>query len=251
MKRIPWIILVVIGVFAYSVSAGLLQERQAAVIKARSSGGATPTPTPTPDPCDGYLVCEDAEGTGTPTGWTDSAAGGTVNWDYTTTILEGSQSLYVDEDTADVFTISPSVSGLVSGYALIRFPSWGNITDQFLLSLTDSGAVSRCAARIDISGTAAVLEARLNATNGTATVGTLATGTTYHLWVDYNDAADTCTVAFSTDGTKPSSGDNVSVATYVSTYALTYLRLPSQHTNISYIADHIRGDDAAIGSNPD
>jgi len=53
MKRIPWIILVVIGVFAYSVSAGLLQERQAAVIKARSSGGATPTPTPTPTPCSG------------------------------------------------------------------------------------------------------------------------------------------------------------------------------------------------------
>lgn len=48
------------------------------------TNGAAPT----------YLVEEDCEGTGTPAGWTDFG-GGTVDWDYTTTVLEGSHSLYM------------------------------------------------------------------------------------------------------------------------------------------------------------
>jgi hypothetical protein len=41
----------------------------------------------------GLLVNEDCEGIGTPSGWTDLV--GTPNWDYTTTPLDGSQSLYL------------------------------------------------------------------------------------------------------------------------------------------------------------
>ena len=40
-----------------------------------------------------YSLNEDAEGTGTPSGWVDVGPG--VNWDYTTTILEGAGSFRV------------------------------------------------------------------------------------------------------------------------------------------------------------
>lgn len=42
-----------------------------------------------------YLVEENCEGTGTPSGWKDA---GTVDWDYTTTVLRGSQSLAINGD---------------------------------------------------------------------------------------------------------------------------------------------------------
>lgn len=58
-----------------------------------------------------YLINEDFEGTGTPSGWT--MEGGTiVNYDYTSTVLAGSQSFFLDYATGgDLSAITPSFTG--------------------------------------------------------------------------------------------------------------------------------------------
>lgn len=55
-------------------------------------GGVSDTYTTTTVAGVGYLDEEKFEGTGAPSGWT---TGGTVNYDYTTTVLEGAQSCFI------------------------------------------------------------------------------------------------------------------------------------------------------------
>jgi len=54
-----------------------------------------------------YLVEENFEGTGTPSGWIPI---GTVDFDYTTTVLQGVQSCYLDGTSAWAAILLPGIS---------------------------------------------------------------------------------------------------------------------------------------------
>lgn len=81
----------------------------------------------------------------------------------------------------------------------------------------------------------------------------MATNTTYHCWMEYkvsSGASDGYTrFAFSTDGTRPSSGDNyVNDGHNVTTQANNFeIRMAG---GANYIIDNILIDDEPIGDNP-
>jgi hypothetical protein len=70
-------------------------------------GQGSAAPAGCTENCEDYTaICENMEGTGTATGWTDTVgAGGTVDWDDTTaTVLRDMQQLELTRDGADVYT---------------------------------------------------------------------------------------------------------------------------------------------------
>lgn len=201
-----------------------------------------------------YLVKQDFEGVGYDNGetWTESGTGGTVDSDYTTTVLDGSQSLQIvlaasARQTATIF--APAQSDVWAYYLLrvITLPSASVIITRFL-----SGGTEGLRVRMTTSGT---LEVRAGGGTVANTAATLATGTTYHLWLHYTKgtgANAVASVAFSTTGVRPTSGTTFATSTNgtatvdVSTFALG----TTTSGTINLIFDKVRVDDELIGDNP-
>lgn len=160
-----------------------------AVVKRKSSGGA-PAPT--------YIIEENCEGAGTPSGWSNT--GGTPDWDYTATVLQGSESLELS--TADITEYAISDASDLWAYCMFRAP---DVTPTSTISIIGirAGATPVAAARLNTDGTLTVY---CNGADSSKTVTALADNTTYHIWL-HMVKSGTCTVAFSTDGTKPTSGN--------------------------------------------
>lgn len=145
------------------------------------------------------LVDESAEGTGTPSGWTN---GGSPNWDYTTTILQGTHSVLCGSGATSYYTFASQSTAY--GYCLFRIPTSlpGSVTTYCGFRASDTSA--RASVRVNASGQVTIFA---NGSDSTACVATMSANTTYHVWWSYT-ASGTCTVAFSTDGVRPTSGDN-------------------------------------------
>lgn len=175
------------------------------------------------------LFDEDCEGTGLPSGWT-----GTANWDYTTTVIEGTKSLLCN-GTDTSYAISETT---VETYCLLRFLAIpGGTSSIFSVRGSSIGAIFR----INSSG---AVSCYANGSDSTATVSTMTTGVNYHCWLRFVSGG-TCSAAFSTDGTRPTSGNNYASKTGLSTTA-TIIR----HETIQHIADRIIGHTGTIPSNP-
>lgn len=69
-----------------------------------------------------YLIEETFEGSGLPSGWTDSSTGGTRDFDYTTTVLEGTESFFFNDPggAGDVLVTAPLPSTYDSIYVSLR-----------------------------------------------------------------------------------------------------------------------------------
>lgn len=145
------------------------------------------------------LVEENADGTGTPSGWVDS---GSPNWDYTTTVLQGTHSVLCSVSTSSYKSFASQST--VYGYTLFRIPTSlpAAVTTFGAFRATDLSA--RALFRVNASGQVTIFA---NGSDSTACVATMSANTTYHVWWSFT-ASGTCTVAFSTDGTRPTSGDN-------------------------------------------
>jgi len=193
-------------------------------------------------PATSYLVEENAEGTGTPSGWADT---GTHDWDYTTTALRGSQSLSITENYGT--TTSPTFSATANVNAFIRFrtdsiPASSSAT---FLQIRD-GSTVLCYLRL-IAGTGVI-----RGYHGTAygASSAISVDTTYYIWAEYasgSGADGTLDVYIDTDNTKPAS-PSISVTTGTTSGDPDNIKLLKDNGEAhNFIFDQIIVDDATIG----
>lgn len=125
-----------------------------------------------------YLVEEDAEGTGTPSGWTDSVA---PDWDHAVTVLEGSESLetYSNELTYKTFTAQSEVWAAF----MVRFSDLS--TSPYTPALRDSGDADCVRLRFMSAGDVRIYMNGGNSTISGGGIGGVAANTTYYAWVHY------------------------------------------------------------------
>lgn len=200
-----------------------------------------------------WTFIEKFEGTGYDSGltWVES---GTVDEDYTTTVLHGSQSCLLDGSSATASTRTPSQSAVSEwwAYGRVRFISIpaSSLRVMFRFNTTST---TRYECLVNSTGTIRVSHGSATAN----TVATVSTGTLYHFWFYYlagSGADGTGWVAFSTDGTKPTSGDNFA-QTIVGTSTTTVNRVMIIADNtggVGYqsIWDTVGASTVVIGDNP-
>jgi len=166
-------------------------------------GGAAPTPTPPT-----YFADERFEGTGYENTWDESGGTGTINEDYTTSPLEGSQSLLLSSTNQHPHTkfVLPSNQDELWIFFSFRIDT--------ALNTTRTIAVARDASGNEMAGV------RITATNvlqiwlpngTTGLTDSPVTGTNYNLWwhIKKGTGADgICSIGFSTGTIEPTSGNS-------------------------------------------
>lgn len=136
------------------------------------SGGCT-------ENCADYLICQNFEGTGydNSEAWTEN---GTVDEDYTTTILRGSQSCQIT--TTGYISPADAFTGQSTLYMHWLYRKASNPGSENRLFTISSSAGYVVFGHLQTDGTI-----RLNVGNGTDayTSTELSNNTTYHIWVAY------------------------------------------------------------------
>ena len=187
-----------------SAQAGITIIRPRSVIG--SAGAASTT----------YINSENFEGTGRPTNWTDV---GTPDYDASTSglSLEASQCLKCFGYTNAALTgakysgFSYTAGATLECYFLLRIARLLSSTGTrniFLFSTTGS---TRGTITLRMTGGNHNLRAQASGGSTADCVTTVAADTTYHVWVTYkagSGANAITTVAFSTDGVRPTNGNN-------------------------------------------
>lgn len=206
------------------------------------------------DPCASYLVCQGFEGAGydNSESWTEAGAG-TKDEDYTTIHLVGDQSLaMVSTDWSQTNTSYVSFTAQDNAYSYFQFQVNSTTASQNIMMLADSSGNNLCyvallstdVLHVDCGGTA-------------DTVGTLSINTTYHIWVEHEKGTGAnghCRVAFSTDGSKPASGNNFAESSECTGTAQTARLLLGGYAETPttvMVFDKARVKSTAIGANPD
>jgi len=202
---------------------GNVTQYHSAVARIKAGGGVS------------LLLEEDAEGTGTPSGWTN---GGTPDWDYTTTVLAGSESLSTSNGSHSTSNTSLSESEL-HGFFLYRTNSIANT--PYVVAINGTGIY----ARLRSAGSWRIYDS-----SGTlATGGSGAADTTYYIWFRYvaGTGADGIFEWYvSTSGTKPGA-PTISSSSHNSTANATGVNFDSNAASTISIWDNIKLDSSAIG----
>ena len=198
-----------------------------------------------------YLFEENFEGTGYENTWTESGTG-TKDEDYATGPLEGSQSLRLVFASHNGLTYAtlPSSEGTLEWYFMVNFatlPASGKVFAR----LRD--ASSNSLLRLEVS-TGNILRIR-HGTGTVATVDTITTGTTYHIWLRYVKGTGSNgqgSVAFSTDGVRPTSGNSYAALTNGSLTAdANQVLFGTENTSAwEGLFDRVIADTGTIGDNP-
>ena len=181
------------------------------------------------------LVNERAESGVTGVGFTDS---GSVNWNYTTTVLEGTKSIRCSASASTAKAISSVSAG--DCYFLINHGSLPASTAS-MGGFRASDTSPRAVLRVNPTGNVAVY---CNGGDSAFTTDAMSPGVTYHCWVTWL-ANGLCTAAFSTDGIRPTSGSKFASRTGGSGVAGLIVVAGSATT-----FDKILGSTTTIGSNP-
>lgn len=197
-----------------------------------------------------YLVSEDAEGTGTPSGWTQS---GNVDWDYTTTVLAGTQSLQLITNGGSagnmVQTPSFAAQSALYVYFVMRVTenAWKTDGNARICSLR-SGSSEEAAVPLSNARVPSVLHGSASAAASSA----LTLNTTYHIWVEYvagTGANGQMLLYISSNGTKPGS-PTVTLTTGTSTASIDSVQFGRAIAgNASLIFDTMRVASTVIGDN--
>ena len=191
-------------------------------------------------PTTGYDNGETWTGTGT----------GTVDPAYTGVVLQGTQSLRLNQSANTAQTITSfAAQDELYGYFMFRAISGFPGNPSFLVWLNDSSTIG-----IEVNS-----DATLTITGNIAstTVATMTTNVTYHIWWHYKKSPGGANqiqeIAFSTDTLKPTSGNNYagtsggSRTTQITSFQCGW---DSFAFTQQFIFDKIRISTNCIGSNP-
>jgi hypothetical protein len=183
-----------------------------------------------------YIIDEDMEGSGMPSGWAgDSGA----DWDYTTTVLAGSESLYLGTSLNLTNTFAAAHSELHL-YALVQVKSYPTASSP-LISFRAADTLTQASLAINNVGKVMTYSAGGYSAQADAA---MALDTTYHVWVTFVSGG-TCSVGFSTDGSKPTEGIRFTSKTGSET-DVTYLTLRNTSAS-SFIIDNLQVSTQPIG----
>jgi len=157
-----------------------------------------------------YLINEDFEGT--VTGWTEDEATGTVNLEYATSPLAGSQSAFLDNVSGNVRAYqditSTAILSMKAKVEIRVFPG-SNQTNRKLLAFksgtTFLGSVTITTAD---SGSTFAIGAMSVTTAGTASTDKFAKGAIVYIWMDFNATTDVTTVYWNSTDSKPTGDAN-------------------------------------------
>jgi len=263
MKLKLTLIIALLFLYAAGVSFGQDDEIQgpyqvATVAQFITTGVTTPAATYLlSESFDGSTACYSGQTPGTcDNTWTVSGDG-TIDFAYTG--LEGTYGLFLSKGTTETLAYASfASSNIVYGYCMFRPVGLGNTATKFIFGVHSATGTSLGSAVINSNGTTATLYARYGTEQVNPTVATMSEGTTYHLWLEFNNVADCVKVWFSTTGTKPADGgDNYSqagagcggTATGSTAAARVYLNSVGA-TEHDLVFDKVRVDDVAIGNNP-
>jgi len=134
--------------------------------------------TSTLDPCTGYVICQNFEGTGYDNAgsetWNES---GSPDPDYETTVLRGSQSLYLFDNGADCY-VNSIFTGMSEIYFFFRFRTSDVTTQRTFLRLRTS-FTDRITVAISSSSTMRMASSPGISVNGTYAISP---NTTYFVW---------------------------------------------------------------------
>jgi hypothetical protein len=241
MGKICALIFTLLGV---SLSAFGQADFQLLAIEPRVAAGGGGSPT--------YLVKQGFEGTGYDNSETWNTEDGSPDPDYTGVVLDGSQSLRVNTSAG-------------VGYTATTFADqdelWVYCKVRVVGSLPD-GTMSLFSVMQAFSGVGGVQlldNGKLRASHGgpiADTIDALSVDTTYHVWFHYTKgtgADGVASVGFSTDGTRPTSGNKFAIVSDgFSTEDAEKIRVgPQGSVTVDIVFDTFRVDDAEIGSNPE
>lgn len=193
-----------------------------------------------------YLLEENFEGTGAPSGWTDNS--GTPDYDDSTTSpgpLQGGESLFLASGE-DAWSVT--FTGQSSIEVHFRFSLGAPSGHEEIFKMLDSGGSGRLRIEYRSGGGLRVEHGSTNGTTGTA----VSTATLYYGWVDYSIATGmgsngTANLYYSTSPTKPGSPEST-LTTGTATDDITQLSFIGPTNGVLF--DRSLADDDTIGSNP-
>jgi len=200
-----------------------------------------------------YLLTENFEGSEYDNSWTEAGTG-TIDGDYTGTVLQGSQSLRIAASAQSAYlthTLGAS-HDIVEVYFLYR-PTTLPGSTRTVITLQTSADVTVLQAMQRSTGSWTVRPT--SGASGANSVTAMSTGTTYHVWCRYEKgtgANAVGTVGYSTDGTRPTSGNSfVSVTTGDATGQVNKIRIATSSSETwEFVLDRLLMDDATIGNSP-
>jgi len=247
-----------------SVLPLVAQVTQTATIGAgvRAPKTGTPAATPHNHPASA-LIFENFEGTGYATaGWGEViGGGGVVNEDYTTTVLDGSQSLFIDGPTDEVSYATNGFTAQATVYAYFQFriTSMPATENSFLSIFRFRDVDGATVAKMQIDSSA--FPRITTGANAVATGANISANTTYHCWLSWvknNGANSVMTMALSTTKVQPTEGNwfvtatGTTVANDAQQVFLGYANdgVDDSGPEMSIIYDYVLIDDAAIQDYP-
>jgi hypothetical protein len=193
-------------------------------------------------------------------GWGEflGGSGPVVDEDYTSVVLNGSQSLRINHapDDATYTSNSIPVIGHVWGFFRVRLISVEAANDCDLIRLTAGDGT--CQFRVSvISDGGGLLKVWPGCDSPAAAGFPLQIGTTYNLWFEYNkdngSSVSYASAAFSTDPIKPTSGNQFVEATDAPTaqdVSRIILGGIGSAMDVEFIMDYLVIDDVPIGDYP-
>ena len=200
-----------------------------------------------------YPFQENFENTGYENSWTEAGTG-TIDEDYSTSGLglEGSQCLRLAASAQTPRTTSANWTALPDMwfYLLLRPLTLPSST---MLLLTIQATTTECLRiRLDPAGT---IKVRAGGGTENTTVSATSAGTTYHIWCRYTEGTGSNafgSVAFSTDGVRPTSGNQYRETTNgTATNDANNVRFGVTSSGTFDLAiDKIRVSSSVIGDNP-
>lgn len=196
-----------------------------------------------------YLVEENFEGTGTPSGWTTE---NTVDFDYTGTVLQGAQSARLVNGFGGALKTFTSSSD-VWLFFKVRFPgvailSGSNVTSY---AFRDVGDTIYTGIRLtwDGIGAGATVKLRSNGVDYGPSATTITVNTTYNCWIHYV-ASGTATIHMSTSTTKPLVDGSGDVYVSGACSALNVVEFFLRSTDYESVVDRVLVSNSTIGDNP-
>lgn len=187
-------------------------------------------------------------------GWVPGGTG-SIDPDYTTTILDGSQSLLITIPNAGLEYAYFNTAGTAEVWAffLARFSTVSPASATTFFDLANTGGGSTCVLKLNTDGTVLVT----SGAQGVSTVSALTANTKYWFWVHYkagSGANGVEDVGFSTDCIRPASGNQFAQRSdTVQTASIGYV-IPGNFvagaSAVNVIYDRLYLTSSQIGDNP-